>query len=161
LVAATFADFRMTKVGISRIAVDGMDSTEELLRALGSAEADAILLDGVCHGGFNILDPRAIFNSTGIPIIIVSEEKPDMPSIRSALEKHFPDWRERWEIIRRAGGLAPLEVREGETPLYFKAIGAGAAFAKRLLRSLSVNSKLPEPIRASKLIARGLTSPKQ
>lgn len=161
LVATTLANFRIIGIAISRITVDGMDSTDKLLRALGSAKADAILLDGICHAGFNLLDPRVISKSTGIPVIIISEEEPDMPSVRRALEKHFSDWRERWRIIRGSGKLAPLGLREGEAPIYFKAIGMSAASAKALIRYLSVNSKFPEPIRVSKLIARGLTSPKQ
>jgi|YelNatPaOPRAMG01_1025707.scaffolds.fasta_scaffold65562_3 endonuclease V-like protein UPF0215 family len=161
LVATALANFRITRIAIARIRVDGMDSTGELLKALGSAKADAILLDGICHAGFNVLDARAIWESKGIPVIIISEEEPDMPSVRRALEKHFPDWRERWRAIRRSGKPSPLELREGEAPIYFKAIGMGSDRAKALIRYLSVNSKLPEPIRVSKLIARGLTSPKQ
>lgn len=159
LVATTLANFRIRRIAIARITVDGMDSTEKLLGALGSAKADAILLDGICHAGFNILDPRSISKATGIPVIIISEEEPDMASVRSALEKHFPDWRERWRIIRGSGKLAPLG--PGEAPIYFKAIGMSAASARAIIRYLSVNSKFPEPIRVSKLIARGLTSPKQ
>jgi endonuclease V-like protein UPF0215 family len=92
----------------TNITVDGLDATEKIgamLQASGHyRQIRVIMLNGVTFGGFNVVDINALSKATGLPVIAVTEKKPDLDQVRSALQ-HLPDFELRWQAILNAGEL--------------------------------------------------------
>lgn len=156
LVAAFLKGPHLAKLGITWITVDGLDATEDAQRILEALSRGPILLSGVTFGGFNLIDPREIQQHFRTPTIVVVGSKPDNRAVKRALLKHFPDWKERWEIIRSLGPLRSVRTVADESPLYYEAFGCTTSAAKNILTSNARVSRVPEPIRVASLVARGL-----
>jgi endonuclease V-like protein UPF0215 family len=90
---------RILKIRHTHIQVDGRDATVKPLSIMKGIEVDAVILEGITFGGFNVINPQIIHVKTGVPIIVYSGVKPDNDAMLAALRKHFPDWERRWEII--------------------------------------------------------------
>jgi endonuclease V-like protein UPF0215 family len=156
LVAVWFDRLRFGGMRVGVVQVDGLDSTDAILRLLKGKRADVIFLSGVSFAGFNVVDSRRLHNTLHIPIIIISREKPDNASVKRALKKHFTDWKARWELIRRLGRIHAFAPKPSEQPLYFESVGIPAAQAKGIIRAYCATSRVPEPIRVAGIIAKGL-----
>ena len=144
-------------IKISFITVDGMDSTDTLLGWLRAVQVECILLGGITFAGFNIMDAGRVHDETGLPVVVYSGKKPDNESMRSALRKHFGDWRARWGIVEALGTIHCTRNFPNEPPVYFEVVGGSPERAERLLHECAVVSRKPEPIRVAGLIARGVS----
>jgi endonuclease V-like protein UPF0215 family len=144
-------------IKISFITVDGMDSTDTLLSWLRAVQVECILLGGITFAGFNIIDTGRVHEETGLPIVVYSGKKPDNESMRSALKKHFGDWRARWRIVEALGTIHCTRNFPDEPSVYFEVVGESSEWAERLLLECAVVSRIPEPIRVAGLIARGVS----
>jgi len=156
LVAVCFdrLDFDEARMGV--VQVDGLDSTDVILRLLKGTRAAVIFLSGASFAGFNIVDAQRLHNMLHIPIIIISREKPDNASVKRALKKHFTDWKTRWKLIRKLGRIHAFAPKPSEQPLHFESVGISATKARRIIRAYCVTSRVPEPIRVAGIIAKGL-----
>ncbi len=76
--------------------------------------------------------------------------------MESALVHHFPDWKKRIEIVKRAGKPMKLDLKKSEE-LFFHAIGVSVDEAKELIRRSIVLGKRPEPLRMAQLLAHELS----
>jgi len=143
----------------SDITKDGDDATDTLIRMVTDSkhfrQVRVLMFDGITYAGFNIIDIKAIYDTTGIPCIVVMRECPDFDSIRSALE-YLPDPEIRWEIIKKAGEVNKVLSRDGENPIFFQCCGVGLADAKEIIRLSATHSNIPEPLRVAHLIATGV-----
>ena len=148
---------RILKVRHAEIRVDGLDATDKLLSMMRGIEVEAVILGGITFGGFNVINPRVIHAETGVPIIVYSGVKPDNDAVLAALRKHFPDWESRWEIIRGLGDIHCARVFREESEIYFEAIGCDPGWAEEVLKRSAMISRIPEPVRVARLVARGLT----
>jgi len=157
LAAVLLNEYWIDDIHVGEITVDGLDATEILANLLNRWEFDAVFLSGVSFAGFNLIDADAIYKKFRRPVIVVSGDKPDNMAVKKALQKHFTDWEARWKIVRKLGRIYSAAPVVAEPPLYFEAVGLSARSAKLMIRALAVSSRLPEPIRVARLIARGLT----
>ena len=144
-------------VKMARITVDGMDSTDTLLDWLRAVQVECILLGGITFAGFNIMDAGRVHDETRLPVVVYSGKKPDNESMKSALMKHFGDWRARWGIVEALGTIHCTRNFKNEPPVYFEVVGGSPEWAERLLHEYAVVSRIPEPIRVAGLIARGVS----
>lgn len=144
-------------VQMRAITIDGTDATARLLEMLNELTFDVILLGGISFAGFNLIDPNKVYATVGKPVIVVSKKRPDNVAVKKALICHFEDWAARWEIIEKLGGIHEVLSMRGEAPIYIEVIGAEVSWAQELIRNLSSRSRIPEPIRVARFIARGLT----
>ena len=144
-------------VNVTRIRVDGLDATEKLLTMMEGVDVDAIVLGGITFGGFNIVNPDVICQETNLPLIIYSGVKPDNERMLDALRKHFGDWRSRWDIIEGLGPAYTIVPFLGEPLVYFEVVGCSPEWAESVLQSSALVSRIPEPVRVARLIARGLS----
>jgi endonuclease V-like protein UPF0215 family len=156
LVAVLFRGLKIESVQIMRITVDGLDATEKLVKMLRDWKFGAVMLAGVSFAGFNIVDPTIIHEEFGKPVIVISRTKPDNQAVKLALQRHFEDWRIRWNVFQNLG-LVHEVVSTGEPPVYVETVGVSVEWAGELIRALSGCSRIPEPIRIARLIARGLS----
>jgi len=150
-------DDRIIQIRKAEIEVDGLDATEKLLKMLESVDVDALVLGGITFAGFNIIDPRIIHEKTGFPVIVYSGVEPNNEAMLKALQKHFPDWKKRWEIVESLRPIHRTCILEKEPDVFFEAVGCDAGWAEEVLRASAVVSRIPEPVRAAGLIARGLS----
>jgi len=140
-----------------KITVDGLDATEKLIEILNGWDFDAVLLAGVSFAGFNVIDPMAIHEKFGEPTIIISRTKPDNKAVKRALQRHFEDWEIRWGVFEKLGSVHRVVALASEPPIYVETVGVGVLLACNIIRALCVCSRVPEPIRVARLIARGLS----
>jgi len=142
----------------TQVRVDGMDATEKLASMIACSphydQLRVIVLNGVTLAGFNVVDIHELYERVKLPVIAVTRDKPNFDDIRKAL-KNLPESERRWRAIERAGKMFKVRTREGEEPIYAHAVGVSEEDAKRILRSTSTRSNIPEALRVAHLIASG------
>jgi uncharacterized protein len=142
----------------SQVTIDGTEATEACTQmVLGSrhhTQLKAILVDGVCLGGFNVVDIEMLSESTNLPVITITRDKPDFIKIKKALQKHFVGWKDRWTIIHR-GKLQMIPTKHN--PIYCKYYGLSLGEVKEIINISTIRGVIPEPIRVAHLIASGIT----
>ena len=147
----------------AKIKVDGTDATEKISGAVNRSphrqQLRIIMLDGITFGGFNVADLERINAETGLPVIAVVRDKPDLAAIRRALGK-FRDSGRRWKLVEKAGTLSPLGVADPKTGrvknIWFQNKGIPAEEAGRIIRMSSTRSFVPEPLRVAHIIGHGI-----
>lgn len=147
----------------TKIRVDGNDATEKIAKAINNSnhkeQLRVIMLDGITFGGFNIVDINKLHEKTGLPVIVVIKDKPDMKAIKKSLSK-FNDTEERWKLIEKAGKVRKFEVKNkvltGRKTIYYQRCGINEYMSEKIINITSVNSVVPEPVRTAHLICSGL-----
>jgi len=135
---------------------DGTDATEKIAdmvknsRNLG--QLGVIMLDGITFGGFNVVNIRKIFESTGVPVIVIMRRIPNFDGIKKAL-KRFGDWEDRWVNVLEAGEVYKVENSE---PVYMQINGIEREDAEDIIRLSTTRSAIPEPLRVAHIIAAGI-----
>ena len=162
LVGVKFRRLIIEDICFKEIMIDGLDATDKTLKIIEDVKPiDLIILGGISYGGFNLINAADIWRKTKIPTIIFSKKKPDNMAVIRALMKHFPDWRERWNIIREtlkiSRGIYEVKVKEKEEPVYIEPIGIKLKNAEQLLRKITVWGRTPEPIRVVNIIAKEIS----
>jgi endonuclease V-like protein UPF0215 family len=140
------------------VEIDGKDSTEKIVKLINNSrhkqQLKVIMTDGITFGGFNILDIQKVYESTGLPVIVVNRKRPNLRKVREAL-KNFNDFEERWELIKKAGKVKMCEIRPG-VRIYYQCVGMEDEEAREVLVLSSTRSQIPEPLRVAHLIATAL-----
>jgi len=148
----------------TKVQVDGLDATEKLAEMIMASphyrQLRVVMLNGVTLAGFNVVDIEELWRKTKLPIIAVTRDEPDFGDIKKAL-RFLSFSEERWRAIEKAGKMLRVRTRDGEAPVYVHVVGMGEAVAKRVLKSTSTRSNVPECLRVAHLIASGLTSLKR
>lgn len=143
----------------TRISVDGLNSTEKIASMITSSshckQLQVIMLNGITFAGFNVVDIKTLNRVTGIPVITVTREKPDLDRIHNAL-KNLPAGELRWRLINEAGAPSELETRNAGAKIYVQTAGIHNDDAQRIIRFTSTRSSIPEPLRVAHIIASGL-----
>jgi endonuclease V-like protein UPF0215 family len=156
LVAVFFENLRISNLRLGRIEVDGRDANNVVASLLEGLKYDLVMLSGISFGGFNVVDIAALSKTLGKPVIVITGDRPHNEAVRKALHGHFTDWKDRWQMIRSAGRIRTVRIRD-EPPLYFEVRGASVQFSKKTIISTATVSRLPEPIRVARILARGLS----
>jgi endonuclease V-like protein UPF0215 family len=146
----------------AKIKVDGSDVTKKLAKATNESrhreQLRLIMLDGITFGGFNIVDIGKLHEKTGLPVIVIIRQRPDMKSIEKSLSK-FRDFGSRWELIKRAGEVKSFEVRnrvlKGRKAIYYQNRGLDDHTCEKIINLTAIHSVTPEPVRIAHLIASG------
>jgi len=142
----------------NQVTIDGCDATavcSEMIRnSKHRKQLKAIMIDGVCLGGFNVVDITQLYESTNLPVITITRDEPDFEKIRLALQKNFSDWKQRWAVLRH--GKMHV-VRTAYNPLYMKCVGVSLEEAKEIINISTIRGVVPEPVRIAHLIASGIT----
>lgn len=142
---------------VDQITVDGLDASEKLISMLRRWAFHAVMLAGVSFAGFNLVDPKLVFEEFNKPVVIVSRIKPDNIAVKNALLQHFEDWQIRWGIFEKLGSIHKVVSIINEAPLYAEVVGGDIEWASKLIRASATCCRIPEPIRIARLVARGLT----
>jgi uncharacterized protein len=142
----------------TKIAIDGLDATEKIAQMIKDTphrhQLRLVMINGVTFAGFNLIDIQKLHSASGLPVIALTQDKPDLAAIHVAL-KHLPDSEVRWQIIQNAGVL--YEVTNKGAKIYIGLAGIGLVDALTVLDLTSTRGSLPEPLRVAHLIASGIT----
>ena len=157
LVAVLFTNLTVGAIRVGRITVDGLDATSVLISMLRGLQFDVVLLSGVSFGGFNLISLSRLNTELGKPVIAISGKRPENELVRKALKAHFKDWKERMRIVRASGRIYSVKPLGEEPTLFFEVKGAKPDFARHIIRSYAKISRLPEPVRAAGILAKGLS----
>ncbi len=135
------------------ILVDGLETTNRtcrLIKQLG--EANLVFLDGITYAGFDVVDADQVYSETGIPVIVYQQYPLDLHRVKKALRKHFPDWKQRYNVIEkiyRKMSYYPTRWR----PILFYNVGINREDAIYYLEKTMIYSPVPEPLRLADQIA--------
>ena len=136
----------------TKVTVDGDDSTEKLVEMINNCkfrpQLQAIILDGIAVGGFNVIDVSNLNKKTGIPVIVVMRDYPDFKKIEKALTKLNHE--EKIKLLKKAGKVYQL----GE--IFVQAIGLSLKQVEEIIDITCTHSLVPEPLRVAHLIASGV-----
>jgi len=153
--------FRVEDVFLRLIKVDGLDATEKLLDMASKLNSlDVVLLGGVTFGGFNIIDPVAVYEDLKVPVIVVTTERPDNEAVLNALRKHFEDWRLRYKVFERLASISPIyeaKLNPRENPVFLEVVGMEFDRALELLKRVTVRGRVPEPLRIANRVAKAVS----
>lgn len=132
--------------------VDGTDATIQISRMINQCkikpQLQAILLDGIAIGGFNVIDIEKLHKETMLPVIVIMRSKPELKKIKQALDKlNTP---EKFDLIKRAGDI------HDAGKIFFQCYGTNIDTARDIICVTTTRSYIPEPIRSAHLIASGL-----
>ena len=166
----TFNDKYVTVIGVvmrggeyiecvlsSQVAIDGNEATSICRNMIQNTkhrqQLKVAMIDGVALGGFNIIDIDDLYESTNLPIITITRDKPDFDKIKLALQKNFDDWKVRWKILRK-GEIYTVET--SHNPIYVKCVGISIEEAKEIINLSTIRGVIPEPLRVAHIIASGV-----
>jgi endonuclease V-like protein UPF0215 family len=142
----------------TEVDIDGTDANGKLVEMINTSrykeQLKLIMLDGVALGGFNVVHIERLYEETGVPIVTVTREKPDLEAMESALKEHFEDWQDRMAVIE-AGELHQVDT--GHKPIFVKFIGIGLEEVKKIIELSTVTGALPEALRVAHIIATGIS----
>jgi uncharacterized protein len=141
-------------VMISEVTIDGDDADQAIKDLLSHSryreQIRLVMIDGIAFGGFNVVDIDELSRATGIPFCTVTRDRPDLSSMRAALQKNFADWERRFEIVARH---ALNEVRTRHGSIFVSISGLSVEEGEDLLQGSTLQGAIPEPLRLAHLIA--------
>jgi uncharacterized protein len=142
----------------TKVAIDGLDATEKLASMINGSphrrQLRLVMLNGVTFGGFNVVDLEKLNLETRLPVIALTQNKPDLDDITSAL-KNLPEYEERLRLVLKAGPIH--EVANHGTKVYVELAGISLIDAEKIIKLTSTRSCLPEPLRVAHLIASNIS----
>lgn len=141
------------------ITVDGFDSTEKICKMVINSphykQLRVILLNGITLGGFNVVDIKTLNRQTDLPVVAVTDKKPNMADVHAAVQT-LSGSEERWAAVLSAGEIFSVSTKYGKRKIYVEIAGLSKEVAEQVLRLTSTRSKIPEPLRVAHLVASGI-----
>ncbi len=134
---------------------DGNDATRKIIEMIEKSrqreQIHVIFVNGIAVAGFNLVNYKKIARVLKIPVIVVTENKPNPERIRKSLEK-WPEKLIEWKEME-----APAyEANFGKGTVYFQYAGCSKKQALEFIKTFTINSKIPEPLRIAHLAAAGI-----
>lgn len=149
-------DLRIDGFGTGEVTVGGDDATGavvRLVRSIGRSDVRLVMLSGAVIAWFNVIDAGAVADETGCGVVSVTYEA--SPGLEEAIARHFPGDTERLERYRRLGERTEVALSTGAT-VWLRPFGLDLADAGALVDAFTLDGGVPEPLRAARIIARGL-----
>ena len=187
LVGVVCSGTRIDGVVSGKIRRDGANATRVMVEILRASQfgshLQAVMLQGIAVGGFNVVDVNGLCAALGIPVLVVTRRPPDMNAVKRALFSGAPRERPRvsgaarkWKLIesagtmeilgasrrsqRRAHGGGPTGIRTSEPRLWIQRAGLSLDQARKLVADTTLHGNIPEPLRVAHLVAGGITTGK-
>ena len=136
----------------TNVGIDGLDATEQIASMITSSshykQLRLVMLNGITFAGFNVIGIEKL------PIIALTRDKPDLASIRSALN-NLPETEERWKMILAAGEI--YEASSRGKKIYMGLAGISKTDAQEIIDLTSTRASFPEPLRVAHLVASGVS----
>jgi endonuclease V-like protein UPF0215 family len=182
LVGVVCSATRVDGIVSGRIRRDGVDSTRQMIELVRASQfgehIQAVMLQGIAVGGFNVVDVQGLSTALRIPVLVVVRRPPDMAAVRRALFSDAPTSRPRvpgaarkWKLIEQAGTLEQIGpsrrslkrasgLGTAGPKLWVQRAGLSLDQARRIVTATTLHGNIPEPLRIAHLIAGGITTGK-
>jgi uncharacterized protein len=187
LVGTVCSGTRLDGVLSGTIRRDGANATRSMVNIVRSSQfgehVQAIMLQGIAVGGFNVVDVHALSNALRVPVLVVVRKLPDMAAVRRALFADAPHSRPRvagakrkWRLIEQAGALealgpsrrsqrrakasGPSGIATTLPKVWVQRVGLSMEEARRFVAATTLHGNIPEPLRLAHLIAGGIVTGK-
>ncbi|MBN1157643.1 DUF99 family protein [Candidatus Woesearchaeota archaeon] len=138
----------------TKIRVDGNNSTAKIINMVNRSkfkpQLQVMMLDGIAVGGFNVVDVQKLNNETGLPVIVVMRDYPNLDEIKSVLKKIGKE--NKIKLLEKAGKIHKVG------KIYIQIVGIDIETATKIIRVCTTRSFIPEPIRVAHLIGGGIIS---
>jgi len=135
------------------VTVDGNDATENIANMINNCkfkvQIRAVLIDGIAVGGFNVINVAELNKLTGLSILIIMRNYPDIDKIKMTLKKL--GMKEKIALLEIAGEIYSYN------KIHYQVYGAEKSDAEEILKISCTHSDIPEPIRIAHIIGSGLT----
>jgi uncharacterized protein len=155
VIGAVCARTRLDGVLRGRVRRDGANASRSMAamveRSQFRGHIQAVVLQGIAVGGFNVVDVHALHAALGVPVLVVARRAPDLQAMRTALLGRVAGGERKWRLIEAAGRMEPLR------GIYVQRVGMTRQQASQLLAATTLHGKLPEAVRLAHLIASGIT----
>ena len=149
-------DLRIDGFGTAEATVGGTDATDAVVRLVESVGRDdvrTVMLSGAVIAWFNVIDAAAVAAATGRGVVSVTYERPRGSRRRFAATS--PATRPGSRPTPGSASERPVALSTGAT-VYIRSFGLPLADAAALVDAFTLDGGVPEPLRAARLIARGL-----
>ena len=150
-------DLRIDGFSVCTPTIGGHDSTDQLVSMfihLNRKDIRAWILGGSVISWFNIVDIISLYERTETPVICISYHPSE--GIEKYLKEYFPeDWKLRQDVLERTGVRTSIQLKTGHT-LYLSVAGVSVPNARNLLNRMTLDGRVPEPVRVARTIAAGL-----
>ncbi len=184
LVGTVCSGTRLDGVLSGTIRRDGANATRNMVNMVRSSQfgehVQAIMLQGIAVGGFNVVDVHALSKALRVPVLVVVRKLPDMNAVRRALFADAPHSRPRvagatrkWKLIEAAGALEALGpsrrsqkkqrvsgIATSVPKVWVQRVGLSMEQARKLIAATTLHGNIPEPLRLAHLIAGGIVTGK-
>jgi uncharacterized protein len=158
LVGTICARTRLDGVVSGFVRRDGANATERMIELVQTSQfvehIQAVLLQGIAVGGFNVIDVHALAAALAVPVLVLMRRRPRLDSMRAALANHIPGAARKWSLIEAAGPIEPLG------NVFCQRAGLSLREAHGLVAATTLHGNLPEALRLAHLIAGGVTTGK-
>lgn len=132
--------------------VDGSDATTKIAKMVKKSkfytQLQAIMLNGIAVGGFNVIDIKKLHAATKIPVVVVMRDFPEVNKIKSTLASIGMS--AKVKLIEKAGRIYKVG------NIHVQLSGCSLETARELLKISCTRSHIPEPIRVAHLMAAGI-----
>ncbi len=139
-------DLRIDGAAFARVTVGGSDATDAVVRLytrLARRDINILMIGGSVIAWYNIIDPAAVHQATGLPVVVVTYEESE--GLDEDIRRHFPGDVERLAAYRRLGDRVPVRLRSGYT-LFVRSCGISPPEdAARLCNDFTFEGRVPEP----------------
>ncbi len=140
----------------TQIERDGDDATVKIIEMINKSkfksQLQAILLDGIAFGGFNVVNIQAIAQHTIIPVITVIRKYPDFTAIKATLRKLGME--KKYQLMEIAGKPEKAVLKSGV--IWFQHAGCTAEEAVEIIKIATIHGNIPEPLRIAHIIGQGI-----
>ena len=149
-------DLRIDGAAFARVTVGGSDATDAVIRIftrLARRDINLLMISGSVIAWYNIIDPEAVRDATGLPVIVTTYEESE--GLEEEIRRRFPGDAGRLAAYRRLGDRIPVRLHSGHT-LFIRPCGLSPDDATRLCNDFTHEGRVPEPVRVARLVARGI-----
>ena len=184
LVGVVCSGTRLDGVISGKIRRDGANATRVMIDLVRASQfgdhVQAIMVQGIAVGGFNVVDIHGLSAALSIPVLVVTRRLPDMAAVKRALFIDVPNPNPRprvagaarkWRLIEQAGTLEvlgtsrrslrrPTGLRGAAPKLWIQRAGLSLDEARCLVADTTLHGNIPEALRMAHLIAGGITTGK-
>jgi endonuclease V-like protein UPF0215 family len=185
LVGVVCSGTRVDGILSGKIRRDGANATRAMVAMVRASQfgthVQAIMLQGIAVGGFNVVDVHSLSAALRVPVLVVTRRRPDMAAVKRALFSDAPEARPRvtgaarkWKLIEEAGTMEilgesrrslrkekakpPSGIRTTTPRLWIQRAGLSLDEARKLVADTTLHGNIPEPLRLAHLIAGGITT---
>ncbi len=154
VVGSVFTGCRLDGVLCGRVRRDGANATARLIDLIRNSRfhghLQLVMLQGIALAGFNVVDIWKLNRELQLPVLVICRKKPDYSCIAKALKEKVPGGKRKWRLIQQAGEMEPV------AGIYVQRAGLDLEQARTIIGKTALHSVIPEPLRTSHIIARGI-----